>query len=46
MEYKSQPSSASATMGRGSSLLAPPPPQQSASKFEPELVLSPAKLGQ
>ncbi|XP_060644922.1 mucin-5AC isoform X4 [Drosophila nasuta] len=45
MEHKSQPSSASATMGgRGSSLL--PPPQPSASKFEPELVLSPAKLGQ
>ncbi|XP_034099438.2 mucin-5AC isoform X4 [Drosophila albomicans] len=45
MEHKSQPSSASATVGgRGSSLL--PPPQPSASKFEPELVLSPAKLGQ
>ncbi|KAH8274100.1 hypothetical protein KR044_010382 [Drosophila immigrans] len=45
MEHKSQPSSASATMGgRGSALL--PPPQLSASKFEPELVLSPAKLGQ
>ncbi|KAH8377402.1 hypothetical protein KR093_005292 [Drosophila rubida] len=45
MEHKSQPSSASATMGgRGSSLLSPPQP--SVSKFEPELVLSPAKLGQ
>ncbi|XP_034474912.1 uncharacterized protein LOC117782078 [Drosophila innubila] len=46
MDHKSQPSSANATIGRGSSLLAPPPVHQSASKFEPELVLSPAKLGQ
>ncbi|KAL7739622.1 hypothetical protein ACLKA6_018836 [Drosophila palustris] len=46
MEHKSQPSSASAAMGRGSSLLSPPPPQQTASKCEPELVLSPSKLGQ
>ncbi|XP_043070588.1 probable serine/threonine-protein kinase nek3 isoform X2 [Drosophila grimshawi] len=41
MVHKSQPSSASATMmSRGSSLLLAP------SKLEPELVLSPAKLGQ
>ncbi|XP_033150737.1 uncharacterized protein LOC108608514 isoform X2 [Drosophila busckii] len=42
---KSQPSSANATLGRGNLLLSPPA-STSSSKFEPELVLSPAKLGQ
>uniref|UniRef100_A0A6P4FLB6 Mucin-5AC-like n=1 Tax=Drosophila rhopaloa TaxID=1041015 RepID=A0A6P4FLB6_DRORH len=49
---KSHPSSAGSVMGRGSSLLLSPPSAAAASssatssKFEPELVLSPAKLGQ
>ncbi|KAH8353113.1 hypothetical protein KR084_008983 [Drosophila pseudotakahashii] len=47
---KSHPSSAGSVMGRGSSLLLSPPSAaaaaSSSSKFEPELVLSPAKLGQ
>ncbi|XP_070064857.1 uncharacterized protein [Drosophila virilis] len=42
-EHKSQLSSPCLTKSRGSSLLAPPP---QTSKLEPELVLSPAKLGQ
>nr|XP_016926381.1 flocculation protein FLO11 isoform X4 [Drosophila suzukii] len=51
--HKSHPSSAGSVMGRGSSLLLSPPSaaagassSSSSSKFEPELVLSPAKLGQ
>ncbi|XP_032583657.1 mucin-5AC isoform X7 [Drosophila sechellia] len=49
---KSHPSSAGSVMGRGSSLLLSPPTaaaassSSSSSKFEPELVLSPANLGQ
>ncbi|EDV58669.2 mucin-5AC isoform X2 [Drosophila erecta] len=51
---KSHPSSAGSVMGRGSSLLLSPPTaaaasssaSASSSKFEPELVLSPANLGQ
>uniref|UniRef100_A0A6P4EYH9 Uncharacterized protein n=1 Tax=Drosophila rhopaloa TaxID=1041015 RepID=A0A6P4EYH9_DRORH len=49
---KSHPSSAGSVMGRGSSLLLSPPSaaatssSATSSKFEPELVLSPAKLGQ
>ncbi|XP_022231916.2 uncharacterized protein LOC111080547 isoform X1 [Drosophila obscura] len=53
-ENKSHPSSASTTRGRGGQLLAPPKALTStstaststSSKCEPELVLSPAKLGQ
>ncbi|XP_017154750.1 mucin-5AC isoform X3 [Drosophila miranda] len=53
-ENKSHPSSASTTRGRGSQLLAPPAlastsassSASASSKCEPELVLSPAKLGQ
>ncbi|XP_016961836.1 uncharacterized protein LOC108032514 isoform X2 [Drosophila biarmipes] len=52
--HKSHPSSAGSVMGRGTSLLLSPPSaaaapsssSTSSSKFEPELVLSPAKLGQ
>ncbi|XP_017105502.2 uncharacterized protein [Drosophila bipectinata] len=52
--HRSHPSSAGSVMGRGSLLLAPPKSSAgaatgsvaSSSKFEPELVLSPAKLGQ
>ncbi|XP_037709074.1 uncharacterized protein LOC119546679 isoform X3 [Drosophila subpulchrella] len=51
--HKSHPSSAGSVMGRGSSLLLSTPSaaaaassSSSSSKFEPELVLSPAKLGQ
>lgn len=52
--HRSHPSSAGSVMGRGSLLLAPPKSAAgsatgtvtSSSKFEPELVLSPAKLGQ
>ncbi|KAH8304808.1 hypothetical protein KR059_005980 [Drosophila kikkawai] len=49
LEHKSHPSSAGSTMGRGGRLQAPPSAigtAASTSKLEPELVLSPAKLGQ
>ncbi|KAH8266604.1 hypothetical protein KR018_002936 [Drosophila ironensis] len=50
--HRPHPSSAGSVMGRGSHMLAPPAAAAatsaatSSSKFEPELVLSPAKLGQ
>ncbi|KAH8292824.1 hypothetical protein KR054_010698 [Drosophila jambulina] len=49
LEQKSHPSSAGSAMGRGGRLQAPPSAiatAASSSKLEPELVLSPAKLGQ
>ncbi|KAH8263849.1 hypothetical protein KR038_002024 [Drosophila bunnanda] len=49
LEQRSHPSSAGSAMGRGGRLQAPPSATATAassSKLEPELVLSPAKLGQ